>query len=75
MSARAWEVTGKGFVTEAGNLMRASCAHRSDMKACGGCYARLQVLLDEIERTPSDAARLIAEVTDAMKREVEAVRG
>lgn len=59
----------KAFVTESGNLMRAGCHHSRGPTACGGCYARLQVLLDELEQHPSKASELVAQVRGAMKRE------
>lgn len=68
MSAWTWEVKPDGLVTPAGNRMKASCKHRKN-GACGGCYARLYVLMEEIEKDPESAEYLVRAVSFRMRGE------
>lgn len=63
----AWRVAGGKFDTELGHWMTASC-HRQRKGACGGCYARLSVALDQALEE-EDPKALIREVHAAMKAE------
>lgn len=51
-----------------GNLLRSSCHHKRN-GACGGCYARLTVLIDAIKAEPSKALEIIAALEAEMQAE------
>ncbi len=70
-----WRVERKKFVLENGTLMAAGCHHHAGRtSACGGCYARLSVLIQRIETCPDRALEMIAEVSAARKAESKAAR-
>jgi hypothetical protein len=68
----AGKVIGGKFVLPSGNMMQASCHHRK-AGACGGCYARFYVLIDDVEAVvladPAEALRLIVDLGTRMKAE------
>lgn len=80
MSVQAWRVVGGVFVTPDRNGMKASC-HHLKRGACAGCYARLSVLIDEIEKALKTGGSLSAdqalELIDActQARRAESPRG
>lgn len=62
-----WKVERRGLVLPSGNLMTAACIHRK-AGACGGCFARFYVLLDELAKS-ADPKALILQVEQVMKAE------
>lgn len=67
---RNWEVKDEFFITHTigGNRMKASCHHRVD-GACGGCYARLLTMLDDVVEFPEVAKQITAEVSAKLRAE------
>lgn len=72
MSEHTWKVEKGRLVLPSGNLMAASCHHRKGY-ACGGCYARLYVALDEVSKAPERAKDIIDALTRQMQAEVRDV--
>lgn len=66
--ADAGKVVDGKFILPSGNGMTASCHHQRK-GACGGCYARMAVLMDDIEADPLDAVHHIKRASAAMKAE------
>lgn len=65
-----WKVKARKFVLPSGNYMEAGCHHTEVASAaCGGCYARLMMVLEEIEADPTDAAEVIDELRHALRAE------
>lgn len=61
-----WLVEDGKFILPSGTGVSARCHHRKNGSgACGGCYARLATLLDDIY-SAEDPKALIAEVHAAM---------
>lgn len=69
----------KGYCSTGKNWMRVGCPHKpkSSAVACGGCFARLYLMLqelsDEFAKPDGRPIEVVARVRDSMKREAESM--
>lgn len=71
----SWRVEKLKFVLKDGTRMRAGCHHGYGRStACGGCYARLRILMCRIVESPQDAVHLIQECRTAIRAEKKPVK-
>lgn len=69
MSHTQWKVSG-GKLQLADFQMEAGCHHTDTARrACGGCYARLNRALEQIQAEPEKAVEICRSVFAAMKLE------
>lgn len=70
MRTARWLVEDGKFRLSGGTDMQAGCHHTNvATRACGGCYARLSVALERIEKSPDEALSIVKAVQAAMRAE------